>query len=101
MNKDKWLEICQLNMIWYYIQIFEDADKAKEYAKTHMPKFDDGRIEFLEDNFNYIPSDDIIRIIVNEAWMKWATTSNSVGTEEMVEIIKEKLNKRNEWKAMK
>lgn len=25
---------------------------AREYAKSHMPDFDDGRIEFLEENFN-------------------------------------------------
>lgn len=39
-------------MLWYYIQIFEDEAKAREYAKNHMPDFDDGRIEFFEENFD-------------------------------------------------
>lgn len=41
-------------MMWYYIQIFEDESKALEYAKNNMPddsQFDDGRIEFFEENF--------------------------------------------------
>lgn len=52
MTKEQWIKICQLNMLWYYIQVFEDEDKAREYAKSHMPDFDDGRIEFFEENFD-------------------------------------------------
>lgn len=52
MTKEQWLKICELNMLWYYIQIFEDEDKARKYAKEHMPDFNDGRIEFFQANFN-------------------------------------------------
>lgn len=52
MTKEQWLKICELNMLWYYIQIFEDEDKARKYAKEHMPDFNDGRVEFFQANFN-------------------------------------------------
>lgn len=54
MTKEDWLKICRLYQTWYYIQVFDNKDEAIEYAKTHMPSddiFDDGRIEFFQENF--------------------------------------------------
>lgn len=53
MTKKEWLQICKLYQTWYYIKVFEFKTEAIEYAEEHISDdmFDDGRIEFFQENF--------------------------------------------------